>query len=96
MLYASKFFAMLKLIKIHELMKLIKINSDPIHKVLIVYLAYNFTDTTSRFKLSLKDRLTTLGLDINLLNKLPILNFPENHIYPPFLFILGFFLGDGT
>lgn len=65
-------------------------------KVLLISLAYSLTAQSSRYKLSLKDKLFSLNLDLVLLNKLPKVSYPENNISPGFLFILGFFLGDGT
>ena len=98
MLYGAKYQAILKLKKIHELKKLIKQDSDKMLKVLLISLVYSLTGYSSRYKLSLKDKLLSLNLDPVLLNELPKQQFsyPENKIYPCFLFILGFFLGDGT
>ena len=96
MLYGAKYQAIFKLKRIYELKKLIKQNSDKLSKVLLISIAYSLTAHSSRYKLSLKDKLLSLNLDPVLLNELPKLSYPENNIYPSFLFILGFFLGDGT
>ena len=45
---------------------------------------------------SLNDKLLSLGLDPDLLKELPKVFYKENVIKPSFLFILGFFLGDGS
>jgi hypothetical protein len=101
MLYDAKYQAILKLKRMYELKKLIKQNSDKLSKVLLISIAYSLTAHSSlamHHKLSLKDKLRAppLNLDPVLLNELPKLSYPENNIYPSFLFILGFFLGDGT
>ena len=94
MLYGAKYQAIYKLKKIYLLKKLIKKNS--MYKVLLVNIAYSLTAHSSRYKLSIQDKLISLNLDPVLLNKVSTINIPENKISPCFLFILGFFLGDGT
>lgn len=112
MLYGAKYQAIFKLKKIHELKRGRLQNSDNMSKVLLISYAYSLTAYSSRYKLSLKDKLLSLKLDPALLNELPTstipfgsgqhatsvggLARPENNINPSFLFILGFFLGDGT
>jgi hypothetical protein len=113
MLYGAKYQAILKLKKIQELKRGRLLNSDNMSKVLLISYAYSLTAYSSRYKLSLKDKLLSLKLDPALLNELPTSTFgqhatpppavvrggvgaPENNINPSFLFILGFFLGDGT
>jgi hypothetical protein len=96
MLYGAKYIAIHKLKKIYELKNLIKQNSDPYLKVLLITLAYSLTGQCSRYKLSLKEKLISLNLDSVLLNVLPKLSYSENNISTCFLFILGLFLGDGT
>jgi len=96
MLYGAKYQAIFKLKKIYKLSKSIKQNPDKLSKVLLISIAYSLTAHSSRYKLSLEDKLLSLNLDPALLNELPKLSYSENNIYPPFLFILGFFLGDGT
>ena len=65
-------------------------------KVLLVSLVYSLTAHSSRYKVSLEDKLLSLDLDLGLLKELPKVSYKENDIKPSFLFILGFFLGDGT
>jgi hypothetical protein len=100
MLYGAKYQAIFKLKKIYELINLIKKDSNldivNMNKVLIVKLAYSLTAHSSRYKLSIEDKLKSLNLDLSLLMKVPELKFSENNLKPSFLFILGFFLGDGT
>lgn len=100
MLYGAKYQAIHKLKKIYELTNLIKnnLNLDNVNmnKVLIIKLAYSLTAHSSRYKISMEDKLNSLNLNPKLLEKLPTLIYPENNIKPSFLFILGFFLGDGT
>lgn len=91
MLYGVKYQAIYKLTKIYFLRFWIKNNSDVMLKVLLVNLAYSLTAHTSRYKLSLEDKLASLNIDPALLNKLSNLSYPENTISPRFLFILGFF-----
>ena len=73
------------------------------YKVLLISNAYSLTAHSSRYKLSIQDKVVSLNLDPVLLKKVPLqaspvgsINIPENKILPSFLFILGFFLGDGT
>ena len=79
------------------------------YKVLLISNAYSLTAHSSRYKLSIIDKVVSLNLDPVLLKKVPSINIPENKISPAkqpqplqvaagasFLFILGFFLGDGT
>lgn len=114
MLYGAKYQAIYKLKEINQLKNLIKKNSDDIYKVLLISIAYSLTAHSSRYKLSIQDKLVSLNLDPVLLKKVPFrgswkvpstlkgggqmasINIPENNISPSFLFILGFFLGDGT
>lgn len=96
MLYGAKYQAIHKLKKIYELKNLIKKNSDDMYKVFLISNAYSLTAHSSRYKLSIKDKVVSLNLDPVLLKKVPSINIPENKIYPCFLFIFGFFLGDGT
>lgn len=93
MLYGEKYQAILKLKKIHTLKSL---NTDNMSKVLLVSLVYSLTAHSSRYKVSLEDKLLSLGLDLTLLKELPKVSYKENVIKPSFLFILGLFLGDGT
>src|SRR4030095_9157911 len=100
MLYGAKYQAIHKLKKIYVLTNLIKndLNLDNVNmnKVLIIKLAYSLTAHSSKYKISMEDKLNSLNLNPKLLEKLPTLIYPENNIKPSFLFILGFFLGDGT
>lgn len=96
MLYGAKYQAIFKLKKIYKLSKWLKQNPDKLSKVLLISIAYSLTAHSSRYKLSLEDKLLSLNLDPALLNELPKLSYSENNICPPFLFVLGFFLGDGT
>lgn len=96
MLYGAKYQAIYKLKKIYKLKNLIKKNPDNINKVLLISIAYSLTAHSPRYKLSLEEKLVSLNLDPILLKQLPNLSYPENNIPPSFLFILGFFLGDGT
>jgi hypothetical protein len=96
MLYGAKYQAIQKLIKIFELKNLIKNNSDIMLKVLLIKLAYSLTAHTSRYKLSLEDKLISLNIDPTLLDKLSDFCYSENTVSPSFLFVLGFFLGDGS
>lgn len=96
MLYGAKFQAIYKLKKIYKLMNIIKISPDNMHKVLLINIAYSLTAHSPRYKLNIKDKLISLDLDPYLINKLPNLFYPENSTVPSFIFILGFFLGDGT
>nr|YP_010710781.1 hypothetical protein P2Z26_mgp35 [Gonatophragmium mori]WCZ71145.1 hypothetical protein [Gonatophragmium mori] len=95
MLYGAKYQAILKLKKIFELKTNLK-DSDELIKVLLISIAYSLTPHKSRYKLDLKEKLISLNLDTNLLKKLPQFNYGDNKVHPSFLFILGFFLGDGT
>jgi len=63
---------------------------------LLISNAYSLTAHSARYKLSIIDKVVSLNLDPVLLKKVPSMNIPENKISPSFLFILGFFLGDGT
>nr|WUR10633.1 LAGLIDADG endonuclease [Elmerina hispida] len=100
MLYGSKYQAISKLKKIYDLTHLIKNNSNPenvlSNKVLIVKLAYSLTAHSSRYKVKIEDKLLSLGLEPALLNTIPDTKLKDNSITPPFLFVLGFFLGDGN
>jgi len=99
MLYGAKYQAIHKLKKIYVLKNLIKKNSvakRDIYKVLLISLAYSLTAHSSRYKLSIQDKVVSLNLDPVLLKKVPRINLPENFITPTFLFIFGLFLGDGT
>ena len=61
--------------------------------------AYSLTAHSSRYKLSIQDKVVSLNLDPVLLKKVPSINIlacAENKISPSFLFIFGLFLGDGT
>ena len=98
MLYGAKYRAILKLKKIYELKNYIKDNSDDLSKVLLVSIVYTLVAHSPRYKVSLQDKLLSLDLNPALLKQLPELSYggAENVIKPSFLFILGFFLGDGT
>lgn len=96
MLCGQKYQAILKLKKIYELKSYIKGNSDDMSKVLLVSLVYSLTLNSSHYKVTLEEKLVSLGLDPSLLKELPKDSYKENEIKPHFLFILGFFLGDGT
>lgn len=96
MLYGAKYQAIHKLKKVYELKNLIKKNSDDMYKVLLISTTYSLTAHSSRYKLSLEDKVVSLNLDPVLLKKVASISIPENKISPSFLFILGFFLGDGT
>jgi len=96
MLYGEKHQAIFKLKEIYALKNNIKHNSDNMSKVLLVSLVYSLTAHSSRYKVSFEDKLLSLGLDPGLLKELPKVSYKENVIKPSFLFILGFFLGDGT
>jgi hypothetical protein len=96
MLYGDKYRAIFKLKKIYTLKNYIKHNSDNMSKVLLVSIAYSLTAHSPRYKVSLEDKLLSLDLDLALLKELPKISYKENVIKPSFLFILGFFLGDGT
>jgi hypothetical protein len=63
-------------------------------KVLLIKLAYSLTAQAPRYKLSLRDKLIYF-IDPVLLDKLSDISYYENIIYFSFLFVLGFFLGDG-
>jgi hypothetical protein len=96
MLYGEKYRAILKLRKIYELKNYIKNNTDDMYKIQLVSLVYSLTAHSPRYKVSFKDKLLSLNLDPLLIElTYPIFN-KENDIKPSFLFILGFFLGDGT
>lgn len=97
MQYGVKYHAIFKLKKIYELRNYIKYhNTDHMSKVLLVSLVYSLTAHSPRYKVSLQDKLLSLNLDPDLLKELPKVSYKENHLKPSFLFILGFFLGDGT
>ena len=102
MLYGAKFQAIGKLKKIYELINSIKNNSNIenviMNKVLLVKLAYSLTAHSSRYKVNIEDKLLSLNLDPALLTivQIPDSILSENNISPSFLFILGFFLGDGN
>jgi len=96
MQYGEKYRAIFKLKKIYKLKNYIKDTSDNMSKVLLVSLVYSLTAHSSRYKVSLEDKLLSLGLYPGLLKELPKVSYKENVIKPSFLFILGFFLGDGT
>lgn len=96
MQYGEKYRAIFKLIKIYKLKNYIKDTSDNMSKVLLVSLVYSLTAHSPRYKVSLEDKLLSLGLYPGLLKELPKVSYKENVIKPSFLFILGFFLGDGT
>ena len=95
-----------KLKKIYELSCLIKNSGVSIpnnengdkNKVLLIKLAYSLTAHSSRYKISIQDKLLSLNLDPALLTivQIPDSILSENNISPSFLFILGFFLGDGN
>lgn len=71
MLYGAKYQAIYKLKKIYQLKNLIKKNSDDIYKVLLISIAYSLTAHSSRYKLSIQDKLVSLNLDPVLLKKVP-------------------------
>lgn len=96
MLYGAKYQAIYKLKEIYKLKNFIKKNPDNMNKVLLISIVYSLTPHSPRYKLSLEEKLVSLNLDPVLLKQLPNLSYPENNISPCFLFILGFFLGDGT
>jgi hypothetical protein len=104
MQYGGKYRAIFKLKQIYKLKNYIKDTStgagrkaDNMSKVLLVSIAYSLTAHSPRYKVSLEDKLLSLGLDPSLLKELPkVVSYKENVIKPSFLFILGFFLGDGT
>lgn len=96
MLYGAKYQAIYKLKKIYKLKNLIQKNSDDMYKVLLISIAYSLTAHSSRYKLSIQDKVVSLNLDPVLLKKVSSIHIPENKISPCFLFIWGFFLGDGT
>ena len=97
MLYGAKYKAIFKLKRIYELKNLIKKNSSLAHnKVLLVRTVYSLTAHSPRYKLSIEDKLISLNLNPELLKELPEYSYPENNISLSFLFILGFFIGDGT
>jgi hypothetical protein len=87
MLYGAKYQAIHKLKKIYKLKNLIQKNSDDMYKVLLISIAYSLTAHSSRYKLSIKDKLVSLNLDPVLLKKVSSINIPENKISPCFLFI---------
>jgi hypothetical protein len=104
MQYGEKSRAIFKLKKIYKLKNYIKDTSDNMSKVLLVSLVYSLTAHSPRYKVSLEDKLLSLGLDPGLLKELPKVSYKENvikleasgHPHGAFLFILGLFLGDGT
>ena len=81
-------------------MKLLKSgNSEDILKVELIYLAYTLTGFPSRYLLGIQDKLVNLGLvasPTKLLGSIPKVVYPLNIIPVTFLFVFGFFLGDGT
>jgi len=96
MLYGEKYRAIFKLNKIYTLKNHIKQTSDNMSKVHLVSLVYSLTGYSSHYKVSLEEKLLSLGLDPALLKELPKVSYKDNARKPSFLFILGFFLGDGT
>lgn len=99
MLYGEKYRAILKLKKIYELKNYIKHhNSENKEKIQLVTLVYSLTAHSPRYKVSLEDKLLSLNL-YPTLKELEVKDdvfYKENNIKPCLLFILGFFLGDGT
>src|SRR5690606_12657125 len=79
MLYGAKYQAIFKLKKIHELKRSMGRlqNSDNMSKVLLISHAYSLTAYSSRYKLSLEDKLLSLKLDPALLNELPTSTIPQ-------------------
>ena len=96
MQYGEKHCAILKLKKIYELKNYIKDTSDTMSKVSLVSLVYSLTAHSPRYKVSLEEKLLSLNINPSLVKELPKVSYKENNIKPCFLFILGFFLGDGT
>lgn len=102
MLYGDKYRAICILKKIYKSKDLLKCNNstDIMSKVLLVRLVYSLTAHSPRYKLTLEEKLLSVGLDPILLKNLPdldeVIRYKENLIKPTFLFILGFFLGDGS
>nr|ATI20295.1 hypothetical protein [Juglanconis sp.] len=97
MLYGEKYQAIFKLKKIFELKNYIKYhNSDNMSKVLLVSIVYSLTAHSPRYKVGLEEKLLSLNLNPDLLKELPSVTYKENNFKPSFLFIMGFFLGDGT
>ena len=99
MQYGGKYRAILKLKKIYGVLRkknCIKDSREKMSKVFLVSLVYSLTAHSPRYKVSLEDKLLSLNLDPGLLKQLPEVSYKENDIKPSFLFILGFFLGDGT
>lgn len=99
MLYGTKYQAVHKLKKIYELINEIKVNPDKMKKVMLISIVYSLTAHSSRYILTIEEKLISLKLNPILLKNvtcLDKLNILENKILPSLLFILGFFLGDGT
>jgi hypothetical protein len=108
MIYGAKFEAITKLTRIYEIKELIKKgNSTEMLKVELVSLAYSLTAHKSRYKLPFEDKLISLGIKPTTSKNLPAqqashfdigpeINYSANSLPLTFLFVLGFFLGDGT
>ena len=96
MLYGAKYDAIAKLTRIYKIKESIQQSKDEMLIVELISLAYSLTAHASRYKLSLKNKLISLNIKPELLDNLPQISSTENTILPSFLFLLGFFLGDGT
>lgn len=77
LLYHAKYEAIHSLKKIYQVNKLIKNNSvanSDMHKVWLINIAYYLTAHSSRYKLSIQDKVVSLILDPLLLKKVPKIN----------------------
>jgi hypothetical protein len=67
---------------------------DPLSNLESIYLVYSLTTQGATRKTSLQEKLQILGLKA--LPAPTLAPFKENTSLPSFIFIIGFFLGDGT
>lgn len=100
MLFGLKYLAILKLVRIHEIVQLVARSDQAVLllnvlRLELVELVYSLSPVSASRRLhSLIEKL----LANNIPNVIPTVPFsvPENTYIPTFLWILGFFLGDGS
>ena len=96
MLYGLKFQAIAKLTRIHSIRQLLLVQPEmtDILKMELICLVYSLTGRASHRSLPIANKTSNLGIAPNV--PYPVLSYDDNLTPPNMLFILGFFLGDGS